>query len=192
MPELQPAKFHGHLRRGDVFIHETAGAGGWGDPLERDPARVLRDVRNGFVSAARRGGARYGVVLAAGTATRWTRPRPSGMRARLRAGRGWRETPFALRDDPAPGAVGRGAMSGAPAAVRVGVDIGGTFTDIVIMDGGRRHRHPQGLVHRADNYARAISDGPGRRLRRARHRRPPHVKLRCCTAPPWPPTPSWS
>ncbi len=98
--ELQPAKFHGHLRRGDVFIHETAGAGGWGDPLERDPARVLRDVRNGFVSAAA-AAAQYGVVLA-----------PDGqavdpaaterMRGRLRAGRGWRETPFALRDEPAP------------------------------------------------------------------------------------------
>ncbi len=61
-PALQPAKFHGHLRRGDVFIHETAGAGGWGDPLERDPGRVLRDVLNGFVSS-RAAADQYGVAL---------------------------------------------------------------------------------------------------------------------------------
>jgi N-methylhydantoinase B len=29
------------------------GGGGWGDPLERDPALVLQDVRDGIVSAAR-------------------------------------------------------------------------------------------------------------------------------------------
>ena len=38
------------------------GAGGYGDPTERDPALVLRDVRDGKVSleAARRD---YGVVI---------------------------------------------------------------------------------------------------------------------------------
>ena len=53
------------IRRGDVFCHEVAGAGGWGDPHRRDPERVGRDVRNGFVSpeAARR---EYGVVVTAG------------------------------------------------------------------------------------------------------------------------------
>ena len=30
---------------------ETPGGGGWGDPLERDPALVARDVRLGYVSA---------------------------------------------------------------------------------------------------------------------------------------------
>lgn len=41
----------------------SPGGGGWGDPLERDPALVLRDVRDGVVSrvAAR---TEYGVVLA--------------------------------------------------------------------------------------------------------------------------------
>ena len=40
----------------------TAGGGGWGDPLERDPAKVQSDVREGYVSftAARD---EYGVVL---------------------------------------------------------------------------------------------------------------------------------
>jgi N-methylhydantoinase B len=57
-----PAKLTMTLRRGEVFRQEVAGAGGWGDPTERDPARVLRDVRNGFVSlrAARE---EYGVAI---------------------------------------------------------------------------------------------------------------------------------
>jgi N-methylhydantoinase B len=43
----------------------SPGGGGWGDPLDREPARVLRDVRDGVVSAA---AARevYGVALAGG------------------------------------------------------------------------------------------------------------------------------
>lgn len=40
----------------------ASGAGGWGDPLERPPAEVLRDVRRDLVSgeAAQRD---YGVVI---------------------------------------------------------------------------------------------------------------------------------
>jgi N-methylhydantoinase B len=57
-----PSKLTMTMRRGEVFRHEVAGAGGWGDPLERDPAMVLRDVKNELVSreAARRD---YGVVV---------------------------------------------------------------------------------------------------------------------------------
>jgi N-methylhydantoinase B len=59
---LLPAKFTRPIRCGDVFSHELPGGGGWGDPLEREPWRVVRDVRNGFVSlAAAR--AEYGVVV---------------------------------------------------------------------------------------------------------------------------------
>jgi N-methylhydantoinase B len=40
----------------------TNGGGGFGDPLERDPERVKRDVRDGYVTIA--GAARdYGVVV---------------------------------------------------------------------------------------------------------------------------------
>jgi N-methylhydantoinase B len=39
------------LKTGDVFRHELAGGGGWGDPLERDVQAVLWDVRNEYVSA---------------------------------------------------------------------------------------------------------------------------------------------
>jgi N-methylhydantoinase B len=51
-----PAKFTMTMKRGDVFHHVQPGGGGFGDPLERDPERVLDDVRNEKVSleAARR------------------------------------------------------------------------------------------------------------------------------------------
>ena len=38
-----PGKCTITVRRGDVFRHVLAGAGGWGDPLERDPERVGQD-----------------------------------------------------------------------------------------------------------------------------------------------------
>ena len=40
----------------------SSGGGGWGDPLSRDPARVLRDVRDGVVSRTAAANT-YGVVL---------------------------------------------------------------------------------------------------------------------------------
>jgi N-methylhydantoinase B len=42
-------------------IIRSAGGGGWGDPLERDPQRVIDDIRDGMVSIE---GAKseYGVV----------------------------------------------------------------------------------------------------------------------------------
>ncbi len=50
------------IRRGQKVRLETPGGGGFGDPVTRDPARVARDVRLGYVSrdAARRD---YKVVL---------------------------------------------------------------------------------------------------------------------------------
>lgn len=47
---------------GDVVRLQTAGGGGYGDPLQRDAQRVLDDVLNGFVTIA--GAERdYGVVI---------------------------------------------------------------------------------------------------------------------------------
>jgi N-methylhydantoinase B len=40
------------VRHGDVYRHELAGAGGWGDPFARDPERVLRDVMEEKISPA--------------------------------------------------------------------------------------------------------------------------------------------
>lgn len=50
------------LQPGDVVTMDAAGGGGYGDPLARDPEKVLRDVLEDYVSLA---GARqdYGVVI---------------------------------------------------------------------------------------------------------------------------------
>jgi N-methylhydantoinase B len=50
------------MARDDVFQVQTQSGGGYGDPLERDPARVLGDVLNGVVTEE---GARtmYGVIV---------------------------------------------------------------------------------------------------------------------------------
>ena len=50
------------IRSGDVFSRPTAGGGGYGDPLEREPSAVREDVADDYVSLER---ARkdYGVVL---------------------------------------------------------------------------------------------------------------------------------
>jgi N-methylhydantoinase B len=45
----------------DRVVFLTAGGGGWGDPLERDPELVATDVREGYISAEK--AADYGVVL---------------------------------------------------------------------------------------------------------------------------------
>lgn len=50
------------VKAGDLLLFDTWGAGGWGDPLQREPAKVLADVRKGLVSAE--GARRYGVVVA--------------------------------------------------------------------------------------------------------------------------------
>ena len=51
-----------HIGRGQKVRLETPGGGGFGDPLSRDPDRVVRDVRLGYLSreAARRD---YRVIL---------------------------------------------------------------------------------------------------------------------------------
>jgi N-methylhydantoinase B len=50
------------IGQGDVFSRPTAGGGGFGDPLERDPAAVLQDVADDYVSVER-AAMDYGVVI---------------------------------------------------------------------------------------------------------------------------------
>lgn len=50
------------IKSGDRFTRPTAGGGGYGDPMERDPERVLQDVIDEYVSV-RRAKLDYGVVI---------------------------------------------------------------------------------------------------------------------------------
>jgi N-methylhydantoinase B/oxoprolinase/acetone carboxylase alpha subunit len=60
---VSPTKFTNVLlKRGDVVRYVTPGGGGYGDPLKRDAAPVLADVRNGWVSVEA-ALADYGVVI---------------------------------------------------------------------------------------------------------------------------------
>jgi N-methylhydantoinase B len=68
---------------GDVISFQQAGAGGYGDPLQREPARVLEDVLDGYLSieAAR---ADYGVVITgAGADLRVDEPATGQLRRRV-------------------------------------------------------------------------------------------------------------
>jgi N-methylhydantoinase B len=60
--EVLAAKQRTLFHPGDAILSVCAGGGGYGDPIERDPAAVSRDVEAGLVSV---GAAReiYGVVL---------------------------------------------------------------------------------------------------------------------------------
>jgi N-methylhydantoinase B len=59
----RPGKVGGfRMLRDDVLSLQSAGGGGYGDPLERPPAQVADDLRQGYISSAR-GRDRYGVVV---------------------------------------------------------------------------------------------------------------------------------
>jgi len=62
---IPEAKFSMDLVAGDVINNITQNAGGYGDPLERDPERVRADHRDGKVTAEFAAAA-YGVVLTEG------------------------------------------------------------------------------------------------------------------------------
>jgi N-methylhydantoinase B len=97
---LLPSKLTMTIKKGDVFRHVLAGAGGWGDPLERDPAAVLRDVRNEFISPGK-AEADYGVVIDTG-AWHVDAPATKRRRAEISTTRGWRTPPKVQRHDPTP------------------------------------------------------------------------------------------
>ena len=82
------------VRAGEVIRVRTTGGGGWGDPLDRDPALVAADVRDGKVSVA---AARddYGVVLTGDPAEpEADGPATGAERARSRAARPAPPRPF--------------------------------------------------------------------------------------------------
>ena len=60
--EVPPSKAFRILHHGDVLRHTMAGAGGYGDPLARDPAAVAEDVADEKVSVTA-AATEYGVVL---------------------------------------------------------------------------------------------------------------------------------
>ncbi|MDP6389799.1 MAG: hydantoinase B/oxoprolinase family protein [Alphaproteobacteria bacterium] len=113
------AKLTMDIKRGDVFRHEMAGAGGWGDPLDRDTWRVLRDVRNEMIgneTACRD----YGVVIDTDTMT-VDEQATENLRAEMRARRGWKDLPKVLREEwPGTEEAGEPNHENAQQAMRAG------------------------------------------------------------------------
>ena len=153
---ILPGKFTMTIKKGDIFRHVLAGAGGWGDPLERDPAAVLKDVRNELLSAAKAADD-YGVIV---DTARWTvdaaatAKRREEIRARARLG-GRAQGAMARS---AHARSGRGTGRRMSERYRVGVDIGGTFTDIVLL-GADGTLHTKKISSSVGNYAQAIVEG---------------------------------
>jgi N-methylhydantoinase B len=54
--------YYASMGTNEVLSNNSGGGGGWGDPYERDPQKVLADVRSDYVSieSARED---YGVVI---------------------------------------------------------------------------------------------------------------------------------
>ena len=106
-----PGKFLDSLGNNDSLRIAWPGAGGWGDPMEREPQAVLADVIAEKVSVER-AQAVYGVVV---DATRRTIDFECTRRLRARAHRHNRHIEVMSED------------------IRLGVDVGGTFTDVVLL-----------------------------------------------------------
>ena len=115
--EYLPSKSDGILGREDIFVFFAPGGGGFGDPLEREPARVAADVENGRVSA-QQADAAYGVIIGDdgavdGDATAARRDRIRGRRRQTAASR-W---------TPVDSYVHPGGASGDAVAVSDGLEL---------------------------------------------------------------------
>lgn len=142
-PDHVPAKsFDRHTGPQDVWVFSWSGAGGYGDPIERDPARVVADVADGRVTAAWAEEA-YGVVVVgtgdeahlddAATARR----RAAILAERLAEARPW----------PAPDAAG-----GDDGATPAGAPPDGVVTEHLRIEGGEWRVGEIGLGPATRNY----------------------------------------
>ena len=183
-----PSKLTMTMRRGDVFRHEMAGAGGWGDPLERDPGAVLQDVRNELLS--RRAGAQPTTAWSI-DAQRWavddggdrsaaprSAPRAAGATCRR-----------CSAHDPAcrsSRAIGDAAMSDVTASASTSAARSPTSC----CSATTARLHTKKVSSSVDDYARAIVEGSTEVF--ARRRSPAARSRRSATARRSPPTRSSS
>jgi N-methylhydantoinase B len=132
------------IERDDILMMESSGGGGFGDPLARDPAAVVADLAEGYVTPAAAAGV-YGVVLgngavdAAATIARRAELSAARHRVRVRAA------------DGLEAARGRSVRVDAETAAALGVIAGG-IVELV---------HPRGAPLRA--WIIEVLPGDGRR-----------------------------
>jgi len=106
------------IERDDILMMESSGGGGYGDPLDRDPARVAADVAEGYVTAATAETV-YGVVLRDGA------PDVDGTRAAREALHGRRHRVTLRAAGGLEAARGRSVRLDAGTASALGVGPGG-------------------------------------------------------------------
>ena len=56
----------------DLFVDAAGASGGWGDPLDRDPQAVVRDLNEGWITNYEFTSDMHGVVATRGTDGKWT------------------------------------------------------------------------------------------------------------------------
>jgi N-methylhydantoinase B len=147
------------IRAGDIVVMQSAGGGGYGEPLAREPDRVRDDVRAGYVSPerARLG---YGVLLTSNGEV--DIPATQAERARLTTAR--RRFPLIADErDPYEGRLGRHrVLRMAPA---MAADLGLVAGDLIELSG--RHPAPLRAWLRIDTHAhegQVALDAFGRRI----------------------------
>jgi N-methylhydantoinase B len=110
--EIPPPFTYTALSKGDVFACLGGGGGGYGDPLERPPERVMTDVQHGLVSRDEAGSV-YGVVV--GAAGGHDPAATEHRRTKIRQSR---------RDAAAGGKSGDGGAAAASIRCQCGHDVG--------------------------------------------------------------------
>ena len=155
-----PGKVTGHpIQADDVVVMQSAGGGGYGDPLARDPERVRRDVRGGSVAAVRAHDG-YGVGLTPGGEVDLAATAVE--RARLAAAR---RGVAVVGDERDPYEGGRGRHRVLRLAPVLAASLGVATGDLVEMLG--RHPAPLRAWIRIDGAApgeRVALDALGRRI----------------------------
>jgi N-methylhydantoinase B len=102
--EHLPTKSEGRLGQDDALLFFAPGGGGYGDPLDRDPSRVVEDLSIGAVSGR---GAReqYGVVVTDDGS--FDDGATAALRSSIRGRRVGRDVPLTPPEAEAPGLDGR-------------------------------------------------------------------------------------
>lgn len=106
--ETPPPFIHSRLAAGDIFECSGGGGGGFGDPLDREPERVVDDVARGLISREA-ASLRYGVIVG-DHADSFDHAATAARRATIKAER------KAESLAPRRAALGDGAASGPPIA----------------------------------------------------------------------------
>jgi N-methylhydantoinase B len=172
VPFPTPGKVGGfRLQRDDVLVLQSAGGGGYGDPLERPAHLVALDLREGYISAARCRD-RYGVIVREDGSV--DDPATEARRRQLAGARVWLRVVESAEALYAPTSVSRHRICPLnPAdAARAGVGAGA----IVELVGARVPLRAWVRLHPAVDSGTVPVDAPGLEILGVDAGRPLHIR----------------